>query len=183
MPKFTLYQKNACFWLTGLPASGKTTLAHALADKIREYGHGVYVLDGDELRSGLCSDLRLSQEDRAENIRRAGYVARLMYDSGLVVICAFVSPFAADRQKVKQLFSRNKFVEVHVATSLDVCVNRDPKGLYQKAKQGLLSGLTGWDAPYESPVNPDYVFTEKESFNEKVDVLFKRFLKVGDLNV
>lgn len=179
MSSYQLYQNNLCFWLTGLPASGKTTLAHALADKFREHGYGVYILDGDELRSGLCSDLGLSAEDRSENIRRAGHVARLMYDAGLVVICAFVSPFVEDRRKVKQLFSRDKFVEVHVATSMEVCASRDPKGLYQKAKQGLLSGLTGWDAPYEAPLSPNYCFDETVSLGKKVDVLFHHFLRMG----
>lgn len=176
MFKGDLLQNNICFWITGLPASGKTTLARALANKIRGHGTGVYVLDGDELRSGLCADLGLSAQDRAENIRRAGHVAHLMYHAGLVVICAFVSPFLEDREKVKQLFPSNKFVEVYLATTLETCVSRDPKGLYGRAKKGVISGLTGWDAPYEKPNNPDYVFTEQYSLDEKTNTLFAHFL-------
>jgi adenylylsulfate kinase len=146
-----------CFWFTGLSGAGKSTLAYALHATLHQQGAPAHVLDGDELRRGLCSDLGLSEADRRENIRRAGEVARLFFDAGLVVICAFVSPYAGDRAKVRALFPAGRFIEVHVATPLAVCAERDPKGLYAKAKAGQLSGLTGWDAPYEAPEFPELV--------------------------
>lgn len=146
-----------CFWFTGLSGAGKSTLAYALCAVLRQQGSAAHVLDGDELRRGLCADLGLSELDRRENIRRAGEVAKLFFDAGLVVICAFVSPYASDRARARSLFPAGRFIEVHVATPLAVCAERDPKGLYAKAKAGQLSGLTGWDAPYETPVSPELV--------------------------
>ena len=116
-----------------------------------------YVLDGDDLRQGLCSDLGLSAADRSENIRRAGEVARLMAHAGITVVCAFLSPFAADRQRVRALFEPSQFVEIFLSTSVQECARRDPKGLYAQAKAGHITGLTGWDGPYERPTNPEYV--------------------------
>lgn len=145
-------------WLTGLPASGKTTLAHALKAHLQTQGVPVAHLDGDELRKGLCADLGLDDASRAENIRRAGEVAKLMHNAGLTVVCAFVSPFAADRQRVRQLFSPGEFVECHLSTPLEECMRRDPKGLYERARKGALSGLTGWDAPYEAPTAAEFTF-------------------------
>ncbi|HZV64279.1 MAG TPA: adenylyl-sulfate kinase [Telluria sp.] len=148
----------SCFWITGLPAAGKSTLAHALLAALRQRGTAAVVLDGDELRRGLCADLGLSDADRHENIRRAGEVARLMADAGLLVICAFVSPFTADRARVRHLFPAGRFAEVYLSTSLASCAARDPKGLYARARAGTLTGLTGWDAPYEMPLLPEFVF-------------------------
>jgi len=147
-----------CYWITGLPAAGKTTLGRALRDALKSGGTMASLLDGDELRRGLCSDLGLSDEDRRENIRRAGEVARLMVDSGLTVICAFVSPFAVDRQRVRSLFPEGDFLEIYMATPVSVCASRDPKGLYAKARRGEITQLTGFDAPYECPVLPEFVF-------------------------
>jgi adenylylsulfate kinase len=144
------------YWITGLPAAGKTTLAHALVQALQAQGHAACVLDGDELRRGLCSDLGLSDADRSENIRRAGEVARLMVQAGLSVACAFVSPFAADRQRVRALFAPGQFVEVFLSTPLEECARRDPKGLYAKARAGQIQGLTGWDGPYERPTAPEF---------------------------
>lgn len=146
------------YWITGLPAAGKTTLAQALADALTESGRLVFMLDGDELRKGLCVDLGLSDTDRSENIRRAGEVARLMVKAGITVVCAFVSPFEADRQRVRSLFPAGQFTEIHVNTPLEECVRRDPKGLYAKARAGAITGLTGWDAPYEAPRQPEFIF-------------------------
>lgn len=145
-----------CYWITGLPASGKTTLARALAAELQQLGRQACVLDGDELRQGLCADLGLSDADRSENIRRAGEVARLMVRAGVTVCCAFVSPFRADRDRVRALFEPTTFTEIHLDTPLNECVRRDPKGLYARARSGALAGLTGWDAPYEAPLTPQW---------------------------
>lgn len=139
------------FWLTGLPAAGKSTLAQALQAHLSACQVHATCLDGDELRQGLCADLGLDDASRTENIRRAGEVAKLMHSAGLTVICAFVSPFNADRERVRRLFSPGEFTEVHLATSLAECIRRDPKGLYGRAQRGEIQGLTGWDAPYEIP--------------------------------
>lgn len=148
----------ACLWITGLSGAGKSTLAQALRARLHARGVPVAVLDGDELRRGLCVDLGLSDADRKENIRRAGEVARLMADAGLVVVCAFVSPFAVDREQVRALFAPGRYAEVYLSTSLATCAARDTKGLYAKARAGLLAGLTGWDAPYDVPAAPEFVF-------------------------
>lgn len=148
----------SCFWITGLSGAGKTTLALALHARLREQGVTAVVLDGDELRRGLCSDLGMLDADRRENIRRAGEVARLLANAGQVAICAFVSPFAADRDRVRSLFSAGRYAEVYLSTSLATCAARDAKGLYAKARAGALSGLTGWDAPYDAPVKPEFEF-------------------------
>ena len=161
-----------CFWITGLSGSGKSTLAQALAQALRANGIASVVLDGDELRRGLCSDLGLSDADRKENIRRAGEVARLMYDAGLVVICAFISPFAADRERARGVFPAGRFAEVYLSTPLETCIQRDPKGLYAKARAGAISGLTGWDAPYEVPPAPAFVFdTGRRAIGEMITEL------------
>lgn len=164
-----------CFWFTGFPAAGKTTLARALHERLRALGRPSTVLDGDELRRGLCADLGLSDADRRENIRRAGEVARLMADAGLIVICAFVSPFQADRARVRALFRPGEFVEVHVDTPLATCIERDPKGLYARARAGTLQGLTGLDGLYEPPTEAEFtVDTSRESVDEIVERLCQR---------
>lgn len=146
------------YWVTGLPAAGKTTLATALAHAIHQQGGHAYVLDGDELRQGLCADLGLSAADRTENIRRAGEVARLMVKAGITVVCAFVSPFEADRQRVRALFAPGQFQEIYLSTPVQECARRDPKGLYARAKAGEITGLTGWDGAYEPPAAPQFQF-------------------------
>lgn len=149
---------NRIWWMTGLPAAGKTTLARALCSALEAQGKRAIVLDGDELRRGLCSDLGLSDEDRRENIRRAGELARLLFDAGLNVACAFVSPFQSERERVRALFPIGRFIEVHLSTHVQECARRDPKGLYARARSGQISGLTGWDAPYETPQAAEWVF-------------------------
>lgn len=141
-------------WLTGLPASGKTTLACALEQALLRRSFRPYVLDGDDLRYGLSSDLAFSPQDRSENIRRAGHVAKLMVDAGLIVITSFISPYRKDRERVKTLFSPDRFYEVYLDCSLEICEQRDPKGNYQKARQGRLKEFTGISAPYEPPLTP-----------------------------
>lgn len=141
-------------WLTGLSGSGKSTLAYALERVLFEREKAAYVLDGDNVRHGLCRDLGFSAEDRSENIRRVAEVARLMYDAGLIVIVSFISPYRADREMARAIIGSEHFFEVHVSTPLAVCEARDPKGLYSKARAGQLEGFTGVSAPYEEPVSP-----------------------------
>lgn len=150
-----LGQKGAVIWLTGLSGSGKSTIARCLEQELVLRGHHAYVLDGDNLRMGLNRDLSFSPDDRAENIRRVGAVAQLFADSGALVITAFISPYRADRAQARALVPDGRFVEVHVATSLEACEARDPKGLYQKARAGKLSDFTGISAPYEAPDAPE----------------------------
>jgi len=140
-------------WLTGLPASGKSTIAAALEHALLERGRAAYLLDGDNLRHGLNGDLGFSASDRAENVRRTGEVARLFADAGLVALVSLVSPYAADRARARELHEREglRFLEVYVNTPLEECERRDPKGLYAKARAGELPGFTGIDDPYEAP--------------------------------
>jgi adenylyl-sulfate kinase len=149
-----LGQRGCVVWLTGLSGSGKSTLAHALERRLTEQGRLVYVLDGDNLRHGLCSDLGFSANERQENIRRAGEVAALLADTGAIVLCSFISPYRADREAARKI-AHGAFLEVHVDASVAVCEQRDPKGLYKKARQGLIREFTGIDAPYEAPLAPD----------------------------
>lgn len=150
-----LGQNPLTIWLTGLSASGKSTLAYALEAALIADGRACYVLDGDNVRQGLNKDLGFSDADRAENIRRVAEVARLMNDAGLVVITAFISPFAADRAQAKEIIGQDRFVEVYLDTPLEVCEARDPKGLYKKARTGMMMNFTGISQPYEPPISPD----------------------------
>lgn len=150
-----LGQRGCVVWLTGLSGSGKSTLAHHLERRLHEEGHLVYVLDGDNLRHGLCADLGFSADDRTENVRRAGEVAALLADTGALVLCSFISPYRSDRAKVRATAGEGRFLEIHVDASVAVCESRDPKGLYKKARQGLIPEFTGIDAPYEAPLQPE----------------------------
>jgi bifunctional enzyme CysN/CysC len=148
---------GATIWLTGLPASGKSTIAATVEARLLAAGRAAYVLDGDNLRHGLNGDLGFSADDRAENVRRTAEVAALLADAGVVCLAALVSPYAADREAARAAHARRDlpFLEVHVATTLAECERRDPKGLYARARAGELPGLTGVDAPYEPPEHPD----------------------------
>jgi adenylyl-sulfate kinase len=150
---------NPCtIWLTGLSASGKSTLAFALEQRLVELGHACYVLDGDKIRHGLNRDLDFTKEGRAENIRRVAEVARLMNDAGLIVIAAFISPLMSDRAIARSIIGDDSFIEVYLSTSLSVCESRDPKGLYLKARSGDVKEFAGISAQYELPVSPDMTF-------------------------
>jgi adenylyl-sulfate kinase len=150
---------GATVWLTGLPASGKSTVAAAVEARLLEGGRSAYLLDGDNLRHGLNGDLGFSAAERAENVRRTAEVAALLADAGVVALVALVSPYRADRAAARAVHERRglPFVEVHVATTLEECERRDPKGLYARARAGELRGMTGIDDPYEVPENPDVV--------------------------
>ena len=142
-------------WLTGLSGSGKSTIAGLLERELNREGVHTYLLDGDHIRHGLCRDLGFTPEDRRENIRRAGETAKLLVDAGLVVIASFISPYRSDRTALRALFAPEEFVEVFVDCKLEVCEERDPKGLYRKAREGKIKDFTGVDAPYERPENPE----------------------------
>ncbi len=145
-------QRPLCLWLTGLSGAGKSTLANALEVHLHHCGLHTFLLDGDNVREGLCRDLGMDDDSRRENIRRLSHVARLMVDAGLVVIVAAISPFRADRDAARRLFDLGDFIEVHVSTSLDVCARRDPKGLYKAVREGRIKNFTGIDSPYEVPL-------------------------------
>lgn len=163
-------QRPVCVWLTGLSASGKSTLGNALEVYLADEGFHTYMLDGDNVRHGLNKDLGMSDADRAENIRRVGEVARLMTDAGLVVITAFISPFCADRDRARALFDDGNFIEIFVDTPLFVCEKRDPKGLYKKARAGHIKDFTGIGSVYEPPMSPELrVNTEKKSVGQCVN--------------
>ncbi|MEO5363920.1 MAG: adenylyl-sulfate kinase [Magnetococcus sp. DMHC-8] len=144
-------------WFTGLSGSGKSTLACALAEALRQQGCQTMVLDGDAVRQGLCRDLGFSAADRQENIRRVGEVARLFAEAGLVTLAAFISPFRADRQQVRERLKPHRFVEIYCHCPLAVCEQRDVKGLYKRARAGLITDFTGISSPYEEPDQPDWV--------------------------
>jgi bifunctional enzyme CysN/CysC len=148
-------QKPAIIWFTGLSGAGKTTIANIVEQRLCEAGYHTTLLDGDNLRHGLNRDLGFTEADRVENIRRVGEVAKLMLNSGLITLCAFISPYRAERDLVRSLVEESEFIEVFVDTPLEDCLARDPKGLYAKAKAGLLKNFTGIDAPYEIPVHPE----------------------------
>ena len=164
--------RSALVWFTGLSGSGKSTLAHALEERLFNMGIRSYVLDGDNIRCGLNSDLRLSPKDRKENIRRIAEVAKLMVDSGILVFAAFIAPYRNSRMFVRELMTDLPFYECYVSCPVDVCETRDPKGLYRKARSGEITNMTGLTAPYEEPENPELIVaTDLMPLNDCVDLL------------
>lgn len=147
--------RGAILWFTGLSGAGKSTLAHAVEEELHRMGCRTFVLDGDNVRHGLCGDLGFSAEDRIENIRRVGEVAKLFAEAGVIVLTAFISPFRADRERVRGIAQHGDFIEIHCDSSIDVCEQRDVKGLYKKARQGIIKDFTGISSPYEAPDNPE----------------------------
>ncbi len=162
--------KSAILWFTGLSGSGKSTLAHAVEERLHKLDCRTFVLDGDNVRHGLCSDLGFSDEDRTENIRRIGEVAKLFTESGVITLTAFISPFIADREQVRNRVPHGDFIEVYCESSLEVCEGRDVKGLYKKARSGEIPEFTGINSPYEAPVNPEIIAkTGEKSLDECAD--------------
>ena len=162
--------KGAVIWFTGLSASGKSTIAHHLEKLLHETGCSTYVFDGDNVRHGLCGDLGFSEEDRTENIRRIGEMAKLFVDAGIIAITAFISPYEKDRQRIKALVGNELFFEIHVDCPVDICEERDQKGIYAKARSGVIKDFTGISAPYEVPENPDKVIqSDKEDANSAAE--------------
>jgi adenylyl-sulfate kinase len=169
-----LNQRGVTLWFTGLSASGKSTVAGALERRLFDDGHLVYWLDGDNVRMGLNGDLGFSPEDRTENIRRIAETAHLFNDAGLLVIAAFVSPYGADRENARKIIGEDRFCEVFISASLATCESRDPKGLYQKARDGIIPQFTGVSAPYEAPENATIVLdTENSDVSACVDQLMQ----------
>ena len=160
-------------WLTGLPSSGKTTLAHALGERLAKEGYPAEVLDGDVVRANLTKELGFSRADRAENVRRVGFVADLLSRNGVTAVCALISPYREDRDEVRRMHG-DRFVEVYVAAPLSVCIERDVKGLYARQRAGTLVGLTGVDDTYEPPMHPDVVVpTHRQTVDESVDEVWR----------
>lgn len=172
-----LAQRPCILWFTGLSGSGKSTIANAVEVKLHSMGAKTYLLDGDNIRHGLNKDLGFDEKSREENIRRIGEVAKLFVDSGLVVITAFISPFAKDRALARALVQEDEFVEVFIDTPLKVCESRDPKGLYKKARDGEIKDFTGIDSPYEAPLKPELHIKSSGNDIEKMVEKIVKYLK------
>lgn len=173
-------QKPCVLWLTGLSGSGKSTIANLLEKKLAEHGKHTYLLDGDNVRHGLCGDLGFSDKDRVENIRRIGEVAKLFVDAGTIVITAFISPFKSERDYCRNLMEASEFIEVFIDTPIEVCEKRDPKGLYQKARQGDIKDFTGIDSPYEAPESPEITLSfSGQTAEESAEQIFEQLKQKG----
>jgi adenylylsulfate kinase len=174
-----LRQKGVTLWFTGLSGSGKSTIAFTLEHALVERGHLAYVLDGDNIRHGLNKNLGFSAADREENIRRIGEVAKLFADSGLITMTSFISPYRKDRDLVRALHVEGKlpFVEIHVNTPIETCEQRDPKGLYKKARAGQLKNFTGIDDPYEPPLNPELTIDATALSPQEITVMLVEYLE------
>ncbi len=169
-------QYPVVIWMTGLSGSGKSTLADAVETKLSELGRTTTILDGDNLRTGLNNDLGFSEEDRRENVRRVGEVAKLMCDAGVIPIVALVSPFAADRDAVRSILGDDQFIEVFVDTPIETCSDRDPKGLYRRAKAGEIANLTGVGQDYEPPARPEVHAHGDTDLSANVDLVIEQVL-------
>lgn len=162
--------KSVILWFTGLSGSGKSTLAHAVEERLHAAGCRTYVLDGDNIRHGLCGDLGFSDTDRVENIRRIGEVAKLFTEAGVIALTAFISPFRSDRDRVRGLVAAGDFIEIYCSASLESCEERDVKGMYKKARTGEIKAFTGISSPYEEPLSPELVAqTDRMSLDECAD--------------
>ena len=171
--------KSVIIWFTGLSGSGKSTLANAVNVALFKKGLSTYVLDGDNIRHGLCKDLGFSDSDREENIRRIGEVSKLFLDAGVIVLTAFVSPFRSDRDKARNLVNPNDFLEIHCAANLEICEKRDIKGLYAKARAGEIKEFTGISSPYEEPQNPDLkIDTGSKNLEECVQDVLQKLIEL-----
>ena len=172
--------KSGLLWFTGLSASGKSTVAHSVEKKLFERGFRTYVLDGDNVRHGINSNLGFSREDRKENLRRIAEISKLFVDAGILVLAAFISPYKADREYIRKQFEGDNFLEIYVKCSIEECEKRDPKGQYKKARAGIIKNYTGVSAPYEEPENPDLILdTEKKPLEESVDAVIDLLLRKG----
>lgn len=166
-------QNSFVILFTGLSGSGKSTLANALESKLFAEGYRTYVLDGDNIRSGIHNHLGFSPEDRSENIRKIGELARLFIDAGIIVLAAFVAPYSEDRQAIRDVVGKENYIEVFVNTSLAICEARDPKGLYARARKGEIEDMTGVDAPYEIPLQPNVEIPGNKDLNESVAIVYQ----------
>ncbi len=171
--------RSTILWFTGLSGSGKSTVTQAVDEQLHRMGYRTFVLDGDNIRKGLCSDLGFSSEDRMENIRRIGEVAKLFLDAGVIVLVAFISPFRKDRDRVRTMTEAGEFFEVFCKCPLQVCESRDPKGLYAKARAGEIKNFTGISSPYEEPEHPDLIlktdiWTIEECIEQVLELISKK---------
>ena len=167
--------RSVIIWFTGLSGSGKSTLAHAVEEELHQAGCRTFVFDGDNVRHGLCANLDFSEADRHENIRRIGEMAKLFIEAGVIALTAFISPFRADRERVRALVSENDFIEIFCNSPLKVCEERDVKGLYKKARKGEIKNYTGISSPYEEPEHPDLAL---DTANETVEANVENVLKL-----
>ncbi len=164
--------RSFVLWFTGLSGSGKSTLAHAVEERLHQMSCRTFVFDGDNVRHGLCSDLGFGEADRRENIRRIGEMTRLFVEAGVIAMTAFISPFRAERQMVRALFEPGEFIEIYCDCSLETCESRDVKGLYAKARAGLIPNYTGISSPYEEPQSPEiHIRTDRQSLEDSVDAV------------
>lgn len=174
--------RGAIIWLTGLSGSGKSTLAHVVEEALHQQGCRTFVLDGDNVRHGLCGDLGFSERDRQENIRRVGEVAKLFMEAGIIVLTAFISPYRVDRDRVRNMVKPSDFIEIYCNASIEVCETRDVKGLYKKARAGEIAEFTGISSPYEKPENPELVLnTGAESLDDCVQDVMNKIVSLGIL--
>ena len=172
--------RGAIIWFTGLSGSGKSTLAHAVEETLHQNGCRTFVLDGDNVRHGLCGDLDFSEEGRIENIRRIGEMAKLFMEAGIIVLTAFISPYRADRERVRGMVKQGDFIEIYCNASIEVCEQRDVKGMYKKARAGQIAEFTGISSPYEVPENPELtVNTGVADLDSCVDQIISEMLKRG----
>lgn len=177
-----LKQKGVLLWLTGLPSSGKSTIAYTVEHALVNRGHLAYVLDGDNIRFGLNGNLGFSAEDRTENIRRIGEVGKLFVDGGFLTLASFVSPYSEDRDAVRELMGEGDFVEIFIDTAVEICEERDPKGLYKKARTGEIPNFTGFSDPYEVPEKPEMIIKTADWTAEEAAVLIIEMLeKLGKI--
>ena len=177
-----LKQKGVLLWLTGLPSSGKSTIAYTVEHALVNRGHLAYVLDGDNIRFGLNGNLGFSAEDRTENIRRIGEVGKLFVDGGFLTLASFVSPYSEDRDAVRELMGEGDFVEIFIDTAVEICEERDPKGLYKKARTGEIPNFTGFSDPYEVPAKPEMIIKTADWTAEEAAVLIIQMLeKLGKI--
>jgi adenylylsulfate kinase len=175
--------KSAVLWFTGLSGSGKSTLAHCIEEELYQLGCRTIVLDGDNVRHGLCGDLGFSDVDRKENLRRIGEMSKLFVEAGVITLTAFISPFSDDRNRVKSLMNQSEFIEIFVDCSIDVCEKRDTKGLYKKARKGEVANFTGISSPYEPPENPDLVVdTGSQTLDESAKLVMNLLIDRGIIN-
>ncbi len=175
--------KSVMLWFTGFSASGKSTLAHALEEELHQRGYRTYVLDGDNMRHGLNSDLGFSLEQRAENLRRIGEVGKLMLDAGIITLAAFISPSIKERERVRSMFQHDDFLEIYCNASLEICEQRDPKGMYKKARAGKIQEFTGISSPYEPPLRPELELnTGTVSTEQNIEYILNMLILHGKIN-
>jgi len=174
---------SVVLWFTGLSGSGKSTLAHTVEERLHQLNCRTMVLDGDNVRHGLCSDLDFSNKGRKENIRRIGEISKLFIEAGVIVLTAFISPFSRDRDKVRNIMSHGDFIEIFLDCSINTCEKRDVKGLYKKARAGKVLNFTGIDSLYEPPKNPDLTInTDNHTLNESVELIISMLIDKGVIN-